>query len=187
MNRPDILVAAVGNIFLGDDAFGIEVVQRLAARPLPPEVQVHDFGIRGFDLAFALDSANTIILVDAVSRGQAPGTLYTIEPDIENLDEDNASDAQLPNGHAMDPVQVLRLAKQLEVLPGRILLVGCEPETFGPENEGVMGLSAPVEAAVDRAVELIESLIAKLRTEEPAGEREPVFLEEELYHGRADV
>lgn len=167
MNRADILVAAIGNIFLGDDAFGIEVVHRLAARELPPEVQVHDFGIRGFDLAFALDSAQTIILVDAVSRGEAPGTLYTIEPDLENLD---GEDAQPPNAHAMDPVQVLRLAKQLEVLPGRILLVGCEPETFGPENEGKMGLSAPVEAAVGRAVELIESMIARMRAEAPAPE-----------------
>lgn len=159
----DILVAGIGNIFLGDDGFGVEVVQELAARALPDGVVVKDFGIRGFDLAFALDTAKTIILVDAASRGDAPGTVYTIEPDLENLDDGGAPDA-----HSMDPMQVLRLARQLNVLPGRILLVGCEPATFGPENEGHMGLSPLVEAAVDRAVDVIEKLIAGLCAAEPA-------------------
>ncbi|MEO7142955.1 MAG: hydrogenase maturation protease [Bryobacteraceae bacterium] len=164
MNRADILVAGIGNIFLGDDAFGVEVVRRLAARPIPEGVHVQDFGIRGFDLAFALDSANTIILVDAASRGDAPGTLYTIEPDLDNLD----STPDRLDAHAMDPVQVLRLAKQMNVVPGRILVVGCEPATLGPENEGVMGLSPPVEEAVGRAVELIESMIARRHAGETA-------------------
>jgi hydrogenase maturation protease len=167
MTRADILVAGIGNIFLGDDAFGVQVVRRLAARPLPSGVQVRDFGIRGFDLAFALDSANTIILVDAVARGKAPGTLYTIEPDPDHLEDSTEVDsAPLPDGHAMDPAHVFRLAKRWNVVPGRILLVGCEPQTFGPENEGVMGLSSPVEAAVGRAVEWIESMIARLRGKE---------------------
>ena len=154
----DILIAGIGNIFLGDDAFGVEIARALGQRELPPGVVVKDFGIRGFDLAFALDSAKTIILVDAVSRGHAPGTLYTIEPELENLDEDG----QAPDAHGMDPIQVLRLAKQMNVLAGRVLLVGCEPATFGPENEGAMGLSPAVEDAVGRAVVLIERMISGL-------------------------
>lgn len=161
MIRSDVLVAGIGNIFLGDDAFGTEVVRRLAVRPMREGVRMEDFGIRGYDLAFALDTAKTIILVDTVGRGEAPGTLYTIEPDLENLDADGE---YAPDAHAMDPIQVLRLAKNMDVVPGKILLIGCEPETFGPENEGLMGLSPPVEAAVDRAVELIESIITRLRT-----------------------
>jgi hydrogenase maturation protease len=158
MTRSEILVAGLGNIFLGDDAFGVEVARWLAARPQPAGVRVEDFGIRGFDLAFALDSADTIILVDAINRGEAPGTLYMIEPDIEHLEE--AGDG--PDAHAMDPMQVLRLAKQLNVLHGRILLGGCQPQTFGPENEGAMGLSPVVEDAVGRAVEWIESTITEV-------------------------
>jgi hydrogenase maturation protease len=162
MIHREILVAGIGNIFLGDDAFGVEVARKLALRPLPEGVRVEDFGIRGFDLAFALDTADTILLVDTVMRGEAPGTLYTIEPDLEDPDWESNAGAT-PDAHAMGPVQVLRLARQLNVTPGRILLVACEPATFGPENEGAMGLSPMVEAAVDRAVELIESMIARLR------------------------
>ena len=124
-----------------------------------------DFGTRGYDLAFALDTAKIIILVDTVGRGEEPGTLYTIQPDLENReDEASGFGEHAPDAHAMDPMQVLRLAKRLEVVPGQIFLIGCEPATFGPENEGLMGLSPPVEAAVDRAVELIESMITRLRT-----------------------
>jgi hydrogenase maturation protease len=153
-----ILIAGIGNVFLGDDGFGVEVVRRLMSRPLPRGVLVKDFGIRGFDLAFALDSASIVILVDAVSRGQAPGTLYTIEPDLDHLEDSSEG----PDGHNMDPAQVLRLAKQMNVSMGKIWLVGCEPETFGPENEGQMGLSSSVNAAVEGAVTLIESLIESM-------------------------
>jgi hydrogenase maturation protease len=158
MTQASILVAGIGNIFLGDDAFGVEVVRRMAGLALPESVRVKDFGIRGFDLAFQLDSAETVILVDATSRGGAPGTLYTIEPDLDFVSEQTGC----ADAHSMDPVEVLRLAKQMDIRAGRVLLVGCEPETFGPENEGKMGLSAVVEAAVDRAVNLIESMIARL-------------------------
>lgn len=162
MTRARILVAGIGNVFLGDDGFGVEVVRRLAGRPLPPNVAVKDFGIRGYDLAFALDTADTIILVDAVSRGEVPGTLYTIEPDGEDL----GGAAEGLDAHAMDPVQVLRLAKQMNVLSGKVLLVGCEPETFGPKNEGAMGLSRVVEASVDPAVNLIEAMFVSLSLEQ---------------------
>ena len=80
---PTVLVAGIGNMFLGDDGFGVEVVRRLAGRTLRPGVTIRDFGIRGFDLAFNLvDGADLTILVDATARGGAPGTLYTIEPDL---------------------------------------------------------------------------------------------------------
>ena len=105
MNRPRILVAGVGNIFLGDDAFGVEVVQRLARRPLPPEVRVVDFGIRGLDLTYALlDDHEMVVLVDAAPRGGAPGTLYLLELDAGAME---AGAAAVIETHGMDPVKVL--------------------------------------------------------------------------------
>jgi len=156
-----ILVAGIGNIFLGDDAFGEEVVRRLATRQLPQAVRVTDFGIRGFDLAYALqDGYETTILVDACPRGQAPGTLYVIEPDLESMGESVASQP-VADAHAMNPVSVLRMAQAMNIEVKNLLLVGCEPDTLGSE-QGQMGLSAPVESAVDDAVKLVESLISKI-------------------------
>src|ERR1700691_3179645 len=104
--RDHILIAGVGNIFLGDDAFGVEAAQALAARDLPAGVVVRDFGIRSFDLAYALlDDWSAVILIDAVSRRAAPGTLFVIEPDLSELSP--ASDSGTFHGHSMDPVTVL--------------------------------------------------------------------------------
>jgi hydrogenase maturation protease len=153
---PSILVACIGNIFLGDDAFGVEVARRLMARDLPSGVKVTDFGIRGFDLAYALlEPHNLVILVDACPRGSDPGTLYVIEPEVSP--EGPALDA-----HTMNPVAVLRLAHSMGAISSKILLVGCEPADLGGE-EGSMGLSAPVSAAVNEAVHLVEKLIEKER------------------------
>jgi len=157
MKRPRILVAGIGNIFLGDDAFGVEVAQRLARRELPEEVRVVDFGIRGLDLTYALlDGYEAVILVDAVPRGGAPGTLYVLEPA-------RGEAARVPlEAHSMDPVKVLRLA---EAMGGRVeclLLVGCEPTPIRDEEDMREELSAPVRASVDEAVQLIESLVARL-------------------------
>jgi hydrogenase maturation protease len=158
---PTILVAGIGNIFRGDDAFGVEVVRRLANRKLPERVRVADFGIRGFDLAYALeDGYETTILVDACPHGEAPGTLYVIEPDLETCDDQDAPQAVI-EAHAMNPVTVLRMARAMNIEVKSVLLVGCEPETLGGE-EGQMGLSAPVEAAVEEAVKLVEDLIDKV-------------------------
>lgn len=157
---PRILVAGIGNIFLGDDAFGVEVVRRLAACDLPANVRVTDFGIRGFDLAYALlDGYDTTILVDACPRGEPAGTLYVIEPDVNNLvgPEEQVS----VEAHSMNPLNVLRMAASLGGPLKRVLLLGCEPGTLGPE-EGQMGLSEPIEAVIDDAVKLVQSLVNKI-------------------------
>jgi hydrogenase maturation protease len=161
MTEPRILVAGIGNIFMGDDAFGCEVARRLAGRDLPEGVRVVDFGIRGFDLAYALmDGYDVTIFVDATPRGGEPGTLYTIEPDLSELDSLDAQAAAI-EPHGMNPLKVLGMVKSLGGEFKRILLVGCEPETLGPE-EGQMGLSASVEAAVDEAARVVESLVTKI-------------------------
>jgi hydrogenase maturation protease len=150
-----VLVAGIGNVFLGDDGFGVEVAARLARRKLPEGVHVADFGIRGMDLAYALqDDYDLAIFVDAVPRGEPAGTLSVIEPDREEGDA-------VPEAHGMDPVKVLALARELGHLPGRVLVVGCEPRTrMSPDDEDLrMELSEPVRAALDGAVGLVESLI----------------------------
>jgi hydrogenase maturation protease len=159
-----ILIAGIGNIFLGDDAFGVEVVRRLATRELPHNVKVVDFGIRGYDLAYALlDGYDTTILVDACPRGEPAGTLYVIEPDVNDMG--SAEEQQTPvEAHSMNPLNVLRLAISMGGPLKQVLLVGCEPCTLGPE-EGQMGLSEQVEAVVDEAVKLVESLVTKILSE----------------------
>jgi hydrogenase maturation protease len=161
---PSVLVAGIGNIFLGDDAFGVEVAQRLASRKLPERVKVVDFGIRGFDLAYALlDSFDVTILVDACPRGGAPGTLYVIEPDVNVSAEDGAEAGRATvDAHSMNPMNVIRMAKSMGGELKRILLVGCEPLTLGPE-EGAMGLSEPVAAMVEEAANRIESLVETIQ------------------------
>ena len=115
MTRPRILVAGVGNIFLGDDAFGCVVAQRLLAQGLPPEVHVVDFGIRSLDLTYSLlDGYEVVILVDAVPRGGRPGTLYVLEPIVETLAGEVSNTGVLVEGHGLDPVKVLRLAASME-------------------------------------------------------------------------
>src|SRR5262245_29906054 len=169
MTPPKILIAGIGNIFLGDDGFGCAVAGRLARRPLPDGVRVVDFGIRGFDLAYALmDGYDLTILIDAVPRGGASGALYVIDPDLKGLYEPDAR-AITVESHAMNPARVLALVKAMNGELKRLLLVGCEPATLGPE-EGQMGLSERVEAAVGGAVGIIESLVAAiLGDHRPAG------------------
>jgi hydrogenase maturation protease len=153
-----VLVAGIGNIFMGDDAFGVEVARRLAERPLPAGVEVGDFGIRGIDLMYALgEGYDAAVFVDAVPRGEPPGTLSVIEPELEE------GEATI-DAHGMDPVKVLSLARQVGSVPERILVVGCEPgvRMTGDEEEVVGELSAPVRAAIDDAVGLVESVIREL-------------------------
>lgn len=163
-----ILIACIGNIFLGDDSFGVEVAQRLMRRDYPRGVQVIDFGIRGIDLAYALlDDYDTLVLVDAVPRGGQPGTVYLIEPDLTGISPEKGEEAgrvALDN-HSMDPVKVLAYARTLGAGAIRTLLVGCEPTPMsGAEAyaEMQMGLSEPVRAAIDEAVKMIDALVEEL-------------------------
>jgi len=152
-----ILIAGIGNIFLGDDGFGVEVARRLAEAEFPEGVLVRDFGIRGYDLAYALlDGYDLIILVDAVPRGSLPGTLYVIEPEMDSPPAEPQGAAL--DAHAMNPVSVLQLAKSMGPVSGTVLLVGCEPATLGGD-EGEMGLSEAVAAAVDQAAVLVKRLV----------------------------
>jgi hydrogenase maturation protease len=164
-----ILIAGIGNIFLADDAFGVEVANRLATQSFPAGVRVADFGIRGFDLAYALmDGYETTILVDAYPGQGEPGTLFVVEPDLAEISQ-GASQPATVDAHAMNPVSVLRMAAGMGAQLKRILLVGCVPATLGPE-EGQMGLSESVAAAVDEAVNLVVSLVTRvLAGEWPAG------------------
>jgi hydrogenase maturation protease len=156
-----ILIAGIGNIFLADDGFGVEVANQLASQSFPSGVRVADFGIRGFDLAYALmEGYETTILVDAYPGEGAPGTLFVVEPDLQEL---NSAEAQAGTfePHGMNPLAVLRMAMNMGGQLKRVLLVGCVPATLGPE-EGQMGLSESVTAAVDEAAKLVESLVTRI-------------------------
>ena len=156
-----ILIAGIGNIFLGDDGFGVEVAARLAGQPFPAGVCVADFGIRGLELAYALlEGYETTLLIDAFPGEGQPGTLFVVEPDLQDLNASGAPQS-LIDAHAMNPVVVLRIAKTMGADLKRVLLIGCVPETLGPE-EGQMGLSAPVTGAVDEAVTLVHSLVTRI-------------------------
>jgi hydrogenase maturation protease len=155
-----ILIAGIGNIFLGDDAFGVEVVRELARAPQPPEVRVVDFGIRSYDLAYALtDGYDAIILVDATPRGEAPGTLSLIEPDLSRLDERGH---EAVDAHTLNPAAALQMAQAIGGQIGKVYLVGCEPLGLGESETGELGLSEPVQAVVPAAVTMIESLLRRL-------------------------
>ena len=140
-----VLIACVGNIFLGDDAFGVEVAKKLAAVALPEGVRVVDFGIRGLDLTYALlDGHGAVILVDATPRGGPPGTLYVIEPTPGEVDANAGASLET---HGMDPVKVLRAASAMGGSVGRVRVVGCEPSPVDDPEEFRPGLSDPVRAA----------------------------------------
>lgn len=172
MNKaPRILVAGIGNIFLGDDAFGSEVARRLRARPQAPNVRVVDFGIRGLDLTYALlDGCDAAILIDAAPRREAPpGTLYVLEIPTGGTGSDAAEGRPGIEAHSMDPFRVLQTVASLGGKCGRVLLVGCEPmppaADASPEDMA-MEMTPPVRAAVEEAVGLVESLVEKLTYED---------------------
>ena len=118
----NILIAGVGNIFLGDDAFGVEVAHSLSRRRLPAGIVVKDFGIRGFDLAYALlEPWDAVVIVDALPRGEAAGTLYVLKPDQSALT--TGADTAI-NPHGMDPVRVLTHAASLGDISAQVLVLG---------------------------------------------------------------
>jgi hydrogenase maturation protease len=159
---PRILVAGVGNVFFGDDGFGVEVAMRLNASKLPAGAHVVDFGIRSYDLAYALTSGryDAAILVDAATRGGAPGDIYVLSPDREQ-----SSEPAPANAHTMNPETVLRMARTFGQLPSQILVVACEPETLGGAD-GQFGLSQTMTSAVGRAVTVVESLAKRISSGE---------------------
>jgi hydrogenase maturation protease len=163
-----VLVAGVGNVFLGDDGFGVEVARRLAGERLPGWVRVADFGIRGVHLAYELlEGYEKAILVDASPRGEAPGTVYVIEPDMNGQPDPadpavQAGPGVLVDGHGMEPDAVFALLKALGGDIPKLLVVGCEPAEVSER----MGLSPPVAGAVDRAVAVVHELIGEHETGE---------------------
>ena len=159
---PSVLIAGVGNIFLGDDAFGVEVVERLAQRRFPEGVRVVDFGIRGLDLAYALlDGYDAVVLVDAMPRGGQPGTLYVIEPDLTQA-ASPSTEVPMMETHNLDPARVLQLVASLGGEVRRLVVVGCEPQAVDCDSDTVLEMSEPMRAAVDEAVSLVESLVTRL-------------------------
>jgi hydrogenase maturation protease len=151
-------VAGIGNIFLGDDGFGVEVAGRMSGHPLPDGARVEDFGIRGVHLAYELlDGYDAVVLVDAVPMGEEPGTIALIEPELSELERGDDV-APTMEAHSMSPAVVLDMLAGLGGRVGRVLIVGCQPASL---EEGI-GLSAPVAAAVDRAVEAVDELLVEL-------------------------
>jgi hydrogenase maturation protease len=153
-----VLVAGVGNIFFGDDAFGCEVARALSTRPQPDDVVVRDFGIRTLDLSYALlDGVERLILIDAMARGGAPGTLYVLAPEMPTAPASGAL-----GGHGVTAEQVVSTALALGAAPPALRVVGCEPFALGSELEPLSALSPAVRAAVPRAVELVEGLLEEV-------------------------
>jgi hydrogenase maturation protease len=158
-----ILVAGIGNAWLGDDGFGGEVVKRLEARELPTGTAVLDFGTGGLDLAYeVMRGYDALLLVDVSRQGGEPGTLYVMEA-LEEEIEAGIEDGQIINPHAMDPQTVLRFVKTLGGWPGKVMVVACEPAEV--EEMGI-GLSPDVATAVDGAVELVVRTIGELQADE---------------------
>ena len=156
-----ILIAGIGNVLQGDDAFGCEVIRELSRGDLPRQVTATDFGIRGHDLAYALtDGYDLAILVDAVSCKRSPGTVCVIEPDLNRLNE---LAPMTVDAHSLNPVAVLQMAQSVGALGSKLLLVGCEPAALKNEG-GEIGLSKPVRQAVPEAVKIIRSLITEALT-----------------------
>jgi len=154
-----ILVGGIGNIFNGDDGFGVEVVQRLRARPqgMPDGVTAVDFGIRGLDLVYALlNPHDAVVLVDAAPRGEPAGTVSVIQV----MAQDTAGRSFSP--HALDPAAALEMARSLGAGDTPVFVVACEPLTLGDE-EGAMGLSPPVAAAIEPAIVAVDDLVQRLR------------------------
>jgi len=151
-----ILVAGIGNMFLSDDGFGVEVARRLSGQTLGEHIDVVDFGIRGIHLAFELSGGryDAAVLVDAVSRGGPPGTVYVIEPDVGG----DACDPSAADAHSLTPDAVLAWIRQVGGKQPRVVVVGCEPETVAESME----LSAPVAAAIDQAMRTIRDLVGEM-------------------------
>jgi hydrogenase maturation protease len=163
-----ILIAGLGNIFLGDDGFGVEVARQLARAELPEEVRVFDFGIRPGDLRLAVaESYEAVVLVDATPRGQAPGTVYLIEPDLSRIGHAEVN----AKGASTNPASVAQIAESLGGQVGRLLVVGCEPARDVRNEDARIGLTNVVRQAIPRVIELIRAVVNDLLKQEPESVR----------------
>jgi hydrogenase maturation protease len=159
MTTPSVLVAGIGNIFLGDDGFGVEVANRLVDRPQPAGVRVGEYGIRGVHLAYELlDGYDALVLIDAMPMGEPPGTLAVIEPTAIHPPADGDDILPVVDAHSMNPGIVLGMLAGMGGEVTSIRVVGCQPDNV---DEGI-GLSRPVADAVDEAVELCSQVVAEL-------------------------
>ncbi len=148
-----VLVAGIGNVFFGDDAFGVEVVRQLAERP-PPDARIADFGIRARHLAYELlEPFELCIVVDCMPRGGPPGTLYVLEPSVDEVP------GALADGHGMNVAIVFSAVRELGGRMPRTLVVGCEPASIEPG----MGLTDAVARAVPGAADLVRELVTSPR------------------------
>jgi hydrogenase maturation protease len=157
-----ILVAGVGNAWLQDDAFGGECARRLEARGVPSGVTVMDFGTGGLDLAYELMRGyDALVLLDASRQGGEPGTLYVLEPSMEEL-AGPIEDGDVINPHGMDPQTVLRFVAAIGGFSGRVVVIGCEP---GEVDEVGVSMTPAIEGAVERALEVVSETLEQLRTD----------------------
>ncbi len=159
-NSGDILIAGIGNIFFGDDAFGCEVIKRLNETPTQQRIQKIDFGIRSLDLAYALfdEKFGLKILVDAIQRGKTAGTIYVVKPDNKWATVKNDQISRI-DSHSINVAQVIKLAISMGAHLDRIIIIGCEPETFDMHASGA--LSEPVRKAIPEVLGLVDKICAE--------------------------
>lgn len=157
-----VLIAGMGNQLQGDDGFGVAVAELLAGKNLGADVTVREFGIGGVHLVQELLSGyDALLIVDAVDRGSAPGTLHVLEPEVPELSSlplERRRDF-LADTHWADPGRVLILARALGVLPGRVLVVGCQPEEL---QDLTPALSPTVRRTLPRALKVIDEALERL-------------------------
>lgn len=156
----DVLVAGVGNIFLGDDGFGPEVVRHLGAPeqpPLPEPVRLVDYGIRGLHLSYdLLGGYSALIIVDAMPGLGQPGEIRVVAVDPDDVPASDGPDPHSTDPHSMDPMAVLSGLPSLGGVLPPTYVVGAQPANL---EEGI-GLSDPLRAAVPVAGAAIRELLA---------------------------
>ena len=156
------LVAGLGNVFEGDDGFGVAVANALAATDWPEGVELRDYGIRGVHLAYQLlEDYDLVVITDAVQRGGPPGTVYVIDHVTDGDLAPPSEDAPMIDAHDLAPDGVLALVPMLGGTLGRVVVIGCEPQLIAP----TMGLSPVVEASVETAKRLVIKVVHEAHAE----------------------
>jgi hydrogenase maturation protease len=157
-----ILVAAVGNLWMRDDGFGSAVARRLREGDVPSGVSIADFGSSGLDLAYeVMRGYDALVLVDVSRQGGEPGTLYVMEAREEDIAA-GIEDGAMVDPHGMDPETVLRFVRAVGGWPGKVMVIACEPANV---EEPGMGLTPEVAATVDRAVDLVADTVLELQSD----------------------